>query len=371
MTNDISQSSKPQFREATNLLRGICALAILVFHYQHFFYTGTSADNFNIEMQPFYEALSFFYLNGARAVQIFWCISGLILTHTYFAKTGTDAHSFVLSRFSRLYPLHLITLLIVAVLQLTSKTSLNTFQIYESNNKTSFFLNLFYVQKWVPDTGLSFNAPTWSVSVELAVYIMFFMVLKLIQRYKELVPMFILIVLQFVKVNFQTYATNIFFYECLTYFTAGVFLYFFVERLSKRSVRPLLLICEFSLIGGFGMALHYRSKVEPDSPLWLVIGVLLVFFVAQIDDSKLAPFLIRVRMLGDLSYSVFLWHVPIQITIKLVQSKYSIDNSIAYNKTFFIVFIALTYFVGYLSYRYIEQPAQRIIRTRFARTAAI
>ena len=76
-------------------------------------------------------------------------------------------------------------------------------------------------------------------------------------------------------------------------------------------------------------------------------------------------------MLGDLSYSVFLWHVPIQITIKLVQAKYSIDNSIAYNKLSFIFFIALTYFVGYLSYRYIEQPAQRIIRKRFARTATI
>ncbi len=97
----------------------------------------------------------------------------------------------------------------------------------------------------------------------------------------------------------------------------------------------------------------------------------LVFFVAQIDGSKLAPLLIKVRMLGDLSYSVFLWHVPIQITIKLVQAKFSIDNSIAHNKLFFIFFIALTYCVGYLSYRFIEQPAQRIIRKRFARTATI
>jgi peptidoglycan/LPS O-acetylase OafA/YrhL len=96
-----------------------------------------------------------------------------------------------------------------------------------------------------------------------------------------------------------------------------------------------------------------------------------VFLVAQIDGSKLAPLLIKARILGELSYSVFLWHVPIQITIKLLQAKFSIDNSIAYNKLFFIFFIALTYSVGFLSYRYIEQPAQRIIRTRFARTAAI
>ena len=369
MTNDIQQSSKPQFREATNLLRGICALAILIFHYQHFFYTGTRIDNFNTEMQPFYGALSFFYLNGARAVQIFWCISGLILTHAYFAKKGTDAYSFFLSRFSRLYPLHLITLLVVALLQFSSKKNLNTFQIYESNNKTSFFLNLLYVQKWIPGTGLSFNAPTWSVSIELSVYIMFFIVLKLIQRYRELVPILILIALQFAKVYFRTYATNLFFYECLTYFTAGVFLYFFIERLNNLSVRPIQLVCEFSLLGGFCTVLYYKYEVEPSSPLWLAIGVLTVFLVAQIDGSRLAPLLIKAKMLGDLSYSVFLWHVPIQIAIKLVQAEFSIDNSIAYNKLFFIFFIALTYCVGFLSYRFIEQPAQRLIQKRFAYTA--
>ena len=366
MTNDISQSSKPQFREATNFLRGVCALAILIFHYQHFFYTGTNAPNFKIEMQPFYGALSFFYLNGARAVQIFWCISGLILTHTYQAKTGTNAHSFVLSRFSRLYPLHLITLLIVAMLQFSSMKSLNTFQIYESNNKTSFFLNLLYVQSWVPGTGLSFNAPTWSVSIEISVYIMFFIVLKFVQRYRELVPISILIALQFVKVYFRTYATNLFFYECLTYFTAGVLIYFFVGRLSKLSVRSMRLVCELSLIGCFCTALYYRSEVKPSSPLWLAIGVLMVFLVAQIDGSRLAPLLAKARIIGDLSYSVFLWHVPIQITIKLVQARFSIENSIAYNKLFFIFFIAVTYCVGFLSYRFIEQPAQRLIRKRFA-----
>ena len=107
------------------------------------------------------------------------------------------------------------------------------------------------------------------------------------------------------------------------------------------------------------------AQTESQTSDYLLVASL-VAFAAFCDQIRVSQRLKPLRRFGDLSYSVFLWHIPIQITIKLVQTKYSIDNSIAYNKLFFIFFIALTYFIGYLSFRFIEQPAQRIIRTRFA-----
>ena len=368
MTNDISQSSKPQFREATNFLRGICALAILIFHYQHFFYVGTGSTIFDRSSLPFYFIFSLFYDSGYLAVQIFWCISGLIMTHSYVNRKHTSAKEFTVARFARLYPLHIFTLLVVAALQKISFQRLKTFQIYGSNDFFHFLLSLFFVQSWGFEKGYSFNGPTWSVSLEVMIYIVFFFVISFLARFRVLVPIAVLIIYK-LSVNIELISL---FRNCLAYFFFGVGVYFcstFVIEKFSRSLIVLILVIEAFVF----LALRNLDLISFDSGgngyIWGT--AFLVFFVAQIDGSRLAPLLIKAKILGDLSYSVFLWHVPIQITIKLVQAKYSIDNSIAYNKLFFIFFIALTYFVGYLSYRFIEQPAQRLIRKRFARNAAI
>jgi peptidoglycan/LPS O-acetylase OafA/YrhL len=368
MTNDISQSSKPQFREATNFLRGICALAILFWHYQHFFFQGTGATDFDNTNQPFYFLFPIAYNKGLLAVQIFWCISGLIMTHSHINKKENGAREYTISRFARLYPLHIVTLLVVTLLQQISFQKLNTFQIYANNDLRHFLLNLFFVQSWGSAQQYSFNAPTWSVSREIFIYILFFFVISSLRRFKFWVP---IVVLAFYKasVNIKLISP---FRDCLVYFFFGVGVYFCSTFVTKKFFKSPIVLILFIEVFVF-LAFRHLNMTSFDSGdngyIWGT--AFLVFFVAQIDGSRLAPLFIKTRMLGDLSYSVFLWHVPIQITIKLVQAKYSIDNSVAYNKLFFIFFIALTYFVGYLSYRYIEQPAQRIIRKRFARTATI
>lgn len=366
MTNDISQTSKPQFREATNFLRGICALAILIFHYKHFFYQGTGAADFDNTNQPFYFLFSTVYNKGFLAVQIFWCISGLIMTHSYINKKDNSAMDYTVSRLARLYPLHIVTLLVVVLFQKISFQKLSTFQIYANNDLRHFLLNLFFVQSWGFEEGYSFNAPTWSVSLEILIYILFFFVISSLKRFKVWVPIVVLAVYK-LTVNIELISP---FRDCLAYFFFGVGVYFcslFVTKKFFKSLIVLILVIEVLVFS----ALRHLNLIsfDPGGNGFIWSTAFLVFFVAQIDGSRLAPLLIKVRMLGDLSYSVFLWHIPIQITIKLVQANYSIDNSIAYNKSFFIFFIALTYFVGYLSYRYIEQPAQRVIRKRLAHNA--
>jgi peptidoglycan/LPS O-acetylase OafA/YrhL len=368
MTNNISQSSNPQFREATNLLRGICALAILVFHYQHFLYVGTGSTIFIRSNLPFYFIFSSFYDSGYLAVQVFWCISGLIMTHSYIRKKDNGAREYTVSRFARLYPLHIVTLLVVIVLQQISFQKFNTFQIYANNDLRHFLLNLFFVQTWGFEKGYSFNGPTWSVSIEIMIYILFFFVVSFLTRFRVFVPITVLIIYK-LSANIELTSP---FRNCLAYFFFGVVVYFCSTFATKKFFRSIILFILLFEVFVYSALRHLDLiSLNPGGNGYIWSTAFLVFLVAQIDDSKLAPLLIKVRMLGDLSYSVFLWHVPIQITIKLVQAKYSIDNSIAYNKSFFIFFIALTYFVGYLSYRYIEQPAQRIIRKRFARTATI
>ncbi len=60
------------------LLRFASAVAVLVFHYQHFAFSGGEQVNFVAREQPFYSVLHLFYNYGFYGVQVFWCISGFI-----------------------------------------------------------------------------------------------------------------------------------------------------------------------------------------------------------------------------------------------------------------------------------------------------
>ena len=80
-----------------------------------------------------------------------------------------DSKKFFVNRFTRLYPLHFITLIIVAVLQFFSFKSLNQFMIFDYNDIYHFFLNIFFISSWGFEKGMSFNQPIWSVSYEIIV----------------------------------------------------------------------------------------------------------------------------------------------------------------------------------------------------------
>ena len=104
-----------------DLMRGLAAIAILVWHYQHFFFpqAETRLPVTSRQIQPLYSALMPLYEYGSYAVQLFWMISGFVFCAVY-AHTKATTRDFVVNRFARLYPLHIITLLLVAALQVIS-----------------------------------------------------------------------------------------------------------------------------------------------------------------------------------------------------------------------------------------------------------
>ena len=154
-----------------DFLRGVAALSILVWHYQHFYYVEAGITlRLNRSDQPFFDILSVFYLYGLFAVQFFWGLSGFVLAHTYFkASKAAGPKSFLISRFARLYPLHFITLLCIAALQVLSFYKFGHYQIYTVNDLYHFILNLFFISFWGLQSDFSFNAPIWSVSAEIFV----------------------------------------------------------------------------------------------------------------------------------------------------------------------------------------------------------
>ena len=156
------------------LLRFACAFSVLVWHYAHFTF-GSSGQVQRCEY-PFYWIFKLFYEKGYFSVQMFWMISGYIFFWKYgsaIAKNEISFKKFAIWRFSRLYPLHFVTLILVAIMQFIFFKQNGVFFVYADNSIKDFVLQLFMANFWLPEPVHSFNGPIWSVSVEIIAYIVF------------------------------------------------------------------------------------------------------------------------------------------------------------------------------------------------------
>ena len=94
-----------------------------MYHYRHFYsplniLSETSYDDAKVKL-PFFNIFEFLYNYGFYGVHIFYCISGFVFAYVYLdLRNNTSFKEFSINRFSRLYPLHFATLLIVALFQI-------------------------------------------------------------------------------------------------------------------------------------------------------------------------------------------------------------------------------------------------------------
>ena len=148
-------------------LRGFASFAILIWHYQHFFFDGIERPpNFDRTVQPGYIILKPLYEYGEFAVYLFFILSGFIFFCMYsdgIARRSVSLKAFVLNRFSRLYPLHILTLLLTFGLQLIHLQLLNSYFVYQHNDLKHFLLQLGFMSFWGFQDGHSYNGPIWSV----------------------------------------------------------------------------------------------------------------------------------------------------------------------------------------------------------------
>ena len=166
-----------------DVLRGLAALSIVFWHWQHFFFLGGKPPSFAGNQQPLFNIFFIFYNKGYFAVDLFFSLSGFIFYWLYSSQISNReilGKDFFILRFSRLYPLHLLTLLWVAALHILFANVANTYFVYPYNDAYHFFLNLALASSWGLEKGYSFNGPVWSVSVEVLLYALFFLMCRLL-----------------------------------------------------------------------------------------------------------------------------------------------------------------------------------------------
>jgi len=365
-----SSSPRPAPNETIYLLeilRFIACVGVILYHYQHFItYRGSQYVPSEI---PFEKYFGWFYRYGGSGVQVFWCLSGIIFAHVYQTRVANreiEIPQFVWRRFSRLYPLHFLTLLIVAglVFVLRGATDL-TYFIYEFNDMKHFLLNVAFANYWGFQSGTSFNGPVWSVSIELIAYFVFVIIAFSIRLLppKLHTPIVFLI---FWSVGYwwaqrQVTGPSSFIPTCIALFMVGAITYT-VWMLIPDMVALVLfayLIADYLHAG-----LIHTSLSKLQLPFTSLMIALLISLLAlsnsygKIDLCK--SFATR---LDSLTYAMYMIHFPIQFLMVIFsESIYQFDF---HGQLVFLAFFGLVVGISFICHDRFELPLQRGLRSIF------
>jgi peptidoglycan/LPS O-acetylase OafA/YrhL len=353
-------SGKPVPPRANKLLglealRFVAAFAVLIWHYQHFAYLADKPVDLFRDQLPFYGLLRPFYETGEYGVWVFWCISGFIFFWKYrdaISDRSMPGWTFFVFRLSRLYPLHFVTLIIVAVLQAVYFRLHGYFFVYQDNDIRHFLLQIFMASEWGFQHGSSFNGPIWSISVEVLVYVLFFLLLRFVTK-SALLNLFVIVVC--LNLSGQLFS-------CLAFFYAG--------GLAAIARRAIAQAASRSAIEGTAWAavvvvpvLIGMFSLQPAIVDWvfLLTYTPVLLFCLSREISLSAPTTRALEAAGNMTYSSYLLHFPIQL---LIAAGFAASGAPIpfYDASFFAVFVTSTLLASYLTYRYFEAPSQALIR---------
>lgn len=165
---------KPAPIAALTGARGLPALAIVVFHY------------FELYGYPALGMWSGVARSSYLWVDFFFMLSGFVLARSAAARfekgiAWSEAASFIARRLARLYPVHLLMLLLLLAIEIAlrlhwaGEQGVSFFAVQGTPGRTpeSFVSNVFLVQAWWLHDSLTWNKPAWFVSAEFALVLLF------------------------------------------------------------------------------------------------------------------------------------------------------------------------------------------------------
>lgn len=379
-------SQREQGRErlfALDALRGVASLSVVVFHWRHFFYTGTEISPvFDVARLPFAAGLRLFYDYGFLAVDLFFGISGFVFFWLYGAQVASGhltLRVFAIRRVSRLFPLHLATLAFVALGQQVMHRVSGSYFVYAWNDVRHFALNLFMVSSWGFEQDMSFNGPAWSVSVEVFLYGVFFLWARRLPRRAWLMlagaalgramfhgyfplgrglwSFFIGAVIAewFGALDAEEHqGTVVHWMPWVTALLWGATILWAYGGLAERIV-PLFASVAPSA-GGLADRLVNNWPRAILLPATIVSTLLL--------DRRYGARLRHLSILGEISYSSYLLHFPLQLLLMLTFRRFAGATTL-YSPAALLGFLVLLFALSVFSYRAFERPVQDWMRRRF------
>lgn len=294
---------------------------------------------------------------------MFFVISGFIISNLIFIKHETENFSlkeFYLSRLKRILPAYLALLTVVSILAAivyipsdfsSYLSSLRSALTFTSNNYFSHYYDYFGPQ--------AYELPllhTWSLAIEIQYYLLAPIILISMPRSWRLPATLTLVVIFTIHASYQLhYKAN-----HTTYYSLLARIPEFLIGTTAALLRPPLKKTweNFAYLSGLLLVISSFLIINESLPfpglfaLPPCIGTALIIWSKKtISKNWLnSPPLVKI---GNLSYSLYLWHWPILAGFKYYYGKYTLPAGTI------TVALALIFSASYLSYRWIEIPVRQ------------
>ena len=302
-------------------------------------------------------------------VSFFYILSGFVLAYTYQNRIldGTKSiREFYIQRIARIYPLHIVTLLLVIPL---------TNEFFNVENLlgwlVKFFSQVTLTQSFVPIKSVyfSYNGASWSLSNAMFFYLAFPFLILFHQKIKQSklalwIGAIVVIGLPLTMLTINSDLNHWLFYINPFFRTIDFFigiilynLYFTIKRSTKASVLNCTLL-EISSIVLFVVFLYFHKNVTEvikySYYTWLPLGFIIFAFSFQ--DGFISKKLLNHRLLiqlGEVSFGIYIFHSIILRYFNLFNTQWFNIQNVS-----LIVFItlSLTIAASYISAKFIEKP---------------
>lgn len=312
--------------------------------------------------------------HGYLAVDLFFVLSGYVIYITSGQSLQTGGRrvifSFLLNRLIRIYPLHLVVMLIY-ILNPLALWLFSSSGVEDGRYGWDYYVaSIFLVQNWGWFDHLEWNVPAWSISTEFAAYI--------------LCPLLVVVSIARIRLNAWRLL--------LVMLSLGVILGLIYEISDVNSIGGnisslglIRCILEFWMglcLGAIGWLVHPSEGVLRLYNFFIIVLLLFVFVFlinSSISNYWFVPvvsvILVHILSRGDavfswllslklvhyfglISYSTYLAHFFIKDWVKFFSDSIGLMQ--------FLYYIVACFVVSALAYKYIENPSRRFLRGRLS-----
>jgi len=326
--------------------------------------------------------------NGYVFVNVFFLISGYILTYNYADRAATLVkREFWLARFSRLYPVYLLALIVsFRMLQLE----------WDARSHAEFFQGLMLtpllLQGWSPTLATFWNTVAWTLSTEVMLYAAFPWLIR--ARWPRKPAHLVLLILAFWLINLIP--SSLYLLLNPDHLTGPVTRYTSTHLIRFLKYTPLPYVCTFLAgitLGRLQLSLLITQRqrlavaaaalaalglffyaVVPRVPYLIMHGGLVMPLFAALVFGLSGPHLISsvfswrpLLLIGESSYCLYLLHFNgfnLIHTYGLPERLHlaALDPWLSY---------AMLILASLAAYRFVEQPARKAILRHLSRRNAV
>lgn len=321
---------KKKYLSSVTLIRGIAALAVTLFH----FTKGFVARDVSVSqiLMPY----------AWIGVEVFFVISGFVIPYALLRLPFKGKHygGYLLKRLVRIEPAYIASIVLIIFLNYIS----SLFTIYEGPPFHVDGYNLVLHLGYLVDifNGTWFNPVYWTLAIEFQYYLVIGVLLIIWNKNNTLLT--ITTLLAFFLLSFIP-QTDISFFRHTDIFTIGIVCAFY----KKDYINRISFLLSVLLIGGV-IYMHHSYVIT-------ILSVGATLGIAFLNNIRNFSWLI---FFGNISYSLYLLHVPIGGRVINLSKRYVFDDRAKI--LVILLAVVVSVFAAWLFYIFIEKPSHRVSR---------